>query len=137
MAELRQAKARGGPYERLLQHLALALEEAESAACLQQAVPVELELRDLTLAELELIRAYLNCDLNWLRGWHAAAEEMALIEQPGAAQGKALPARGKSASKKRQPLCCALCGTVVSVRRSEVLPCPACGSRLFRVGQLG
>ena len=127
MAELRRAEVGGGLYDRLLQRLALALQEADTATRLHQAPPDELELSGLTPAELELIRAYLDRDLNWLRGWHAAAEELALIEQ--------LP-RGKPMIKKRQQLCCALCGAVARVQGGEgVLPCSACGSKLFRAGQ--
>ena len=127
MAESRRGEVGGGLYERLLQRLALALQEADTATRLHQAPPDELELSGLTPAELELIRAYLDRDLNWLRGWHAAAEELALIEQ--------LP-RGKPMIKKRQQLCCALCGAVARVQRGEgVLPCSACGSKLFRAGQ--
>ncbi|AMR65800.1 hypothetical protein [Aquipseudomonas alcaligenes] len=146
MAESRRAEVGGGLYERLLQRLALALQEADTATRLHQAPPDELELSGLTPAELELIRAYLDRDLNWLRGWHAAAEELALIEQlpaaskpvsklPARAASKPLP-RGKPMIKKRQQLCCALCGTVARVQRGEgVLPCSACGSKLFRAGQ--
>ncbi|WP_142135667.1 hypothetical protein [Aquipseudomonas alcaligenes] len=146
MAESRRAEVGGGLYERLLQRLALALQEADTATRLHQAPPDELELSGLTPAELELIRAYLDRDLNWLRGWHAAAEELALIEQlpaaskpvsklPARAASKPLP-RGKPMIKKRQQLCCALCGTVAQVQRGEgVLPCSACGSKLFRAGQ--
>ena len=146
MAESRRAEVGGGLYERLLQRLALALQEADTATRLHQAPPDELELSGLTPAELELIRAYLDRDLNWLRGWHAAAEELALIEQLPAASKPVtkLPARaaskplqrGKPMIKKRQQLCCALCGTVARVQRGEgVLPCSACGSKLFRAGQ--
>ena len=146
MAESRRAEVGGGLYERLLQRLALALQEADTATRLHQAPPDELELSGLTPAELELIRAYLDRDLHWLRGWHAAAEELALIEQlpaaskpvsklPARAASKPLP-RGKPMIKKRQQLCCALCGTVARVQRGEgVLPCSACGSKLFRAGQ--
>ena len=146
MAELRRAEVGGGLYDRLLQRLALALQEADTATRLHQAPPDELELSGLTPAELELIHAYLDRDLNWLRGWHAAAEELALIEQlpaaskpvsklPARAASKPLP-RGKPMIKKRQQLCCALCGTVARVQRGEgVLPCSACGSKLFRAGQ--
>ncbi|MFD3301352.1 hypothetical protein [Aquipseudomonas alcaligenes] len=146
MAESRRGEVGGGLYERLLQRLALALQEADTATRLHQAPPDELELSGLTPAELELIRAYLDRDLNWLRGWHAAAEELALIEQlpaaskpvsklPARAASKPLP-RGKPMIKKRQQLCCALCGTVAQVQRGEgVLPCSACGSKLFRAGQ--
>ena len=146
MAESRRAEVGGGLYERLLQRLALALQEADTATRLHQAPPDELELSGLTPAELELIHAYLDRDLNWLRGWHAAAEELALIEQlpaaskpvsklPARAASKPLP-RGKPMIKKRQQLCCALCGTAAQVQRGEgVLPCSACGSKLFRAGQ--
>jgi len=147
MAELRRKEEAGGLYERLLQRLALALEEADTATRLHAAPPDELELRGLTPAEMELIRAYLDRDLNWLRGWHAAAEELALIEQLPVRAGKAVgtaalqgvgkaAARSKPVLKKRRQLCCALCGAVAQVQRGEgVLPCTACGSKLFRAGQ--
>ena len=147
MAESRHAEVGGGLYERLLQRLALALEEADTATRLHEMPPEELELRGLSPAELELIRAYLDRDLNWLRGWHAAAEELALIEKqpanagkpssklPGRLASKSLP-RGKPVIKKRQPLCCALCGAAAQMQRGEgVLPCGSCGSKLFRAGQ--
>ena len=72
MGELRRADARGSLYERLLQRLALALDEADSMGRLSAETPGELELRGLTSAELELIRASLDHDLNGLRGWPAA-----------------------------------------------------------------
>ena len=85
MAELQRASVTGGGlYERLLQRLALALDEADTAERLRDEHPTELELRGLSEAEMGLIRAYLDQDLHWLRGWHAAAEELALLErQPG------------------------------------------------------
>ncbi|MEK1906233.1 MAG: hypothetical protein AAAB13_10660 [Pseudomonas sp.] len=144
MAELRRTEEKGGLYERLLQRLALALEEADTASRLREAPPTELELRGLTPAELELVRAYLDRDLHWLRGWHAAAEELALIEQLPVGASK--PARqafkvsprsvGKRTPlKRRQQLCCALCGSVAQWQPGEgVLPCLACGSKLFRAG---
>lgn len=146
MAELRRSEAGGGLYERLLQRLALALDEADTAGRLRDAPPSELELRGLTPAELELIRAYLDRDLNWLRGWHAAAEELALIEQmPPAKATKAVRPPGASKTvlkaqakvkpllKRRQQLCCALCGNAAEWQRGEgVLPCVSCGSKLFR-----
>lgn len=147
MAELQRKDEAGGLYERLLQRLALALDEADAATRLHAAPPEELELSGLTPAELDLIRAYLDRDLNWLRGWHAAAEELAVIEQLPVKAGRAaaLPrgrdsdkalTRGKPPIKKRQQLCCALCGTAAQMQRGEgVLPCVACGSKLFRAGQ--
>ena len=73
MAHRRRAAVDSGLYGRLLQRLALALEEVDSASRLGQAVPHELELSGLSAAELQLIHAYLDRDLNWLQGWHAVA----------------------------------------------------------------
>lgn len=142
MAELRRAGSSGGLYERLLQRLALALDEADSLSGLSAEPPLELELRDLTSAEMELIRAYLNRDLNWLRGWHAAAQEMAQIGQlpaprklgrgtsPAFAQ---LPGKVKPLLKRRTQLCCALCGTLAGWQSGHgVKACKICGSQLFR-----
>ncbi|MES2819382.1 MAG: hypothetical protein V4812_10405 [Pseudomonadota bacterium] len=145
MGELRRAQAEGGLYERLLSRLALALEEADTATLLQRESPDELELRGLSPAELELIRAYLDQDLQWLRGWHAAAEELALIEQqpvkppkpsrPGAKPGKA-PVRLKPLFKRRQQLFCALCGAAAHWQRGTgIQACGTCGSQLFRAGK--
>lgn len=139
MVDARQAERSGGLYERLLHRLALALEEADTASRLHAEPLRELELDGLSPAELELIRAYLNRDLHWLRGWHAAAEELALIQrQPlrsaKAAGGKPL-GKLKPLMKRRQALCCALCGVPVSWHRGQdARACQACGSKLFRSG---
>lgn len=143
MVERRGDSMGGGLYERLLQRLALALGEADSAARWHATSPDELELRGLTPGELALIQAYLADDMQWLRGWHAAAEELARIEQAPVPSTRtprqpfkiALMKRGKAKSvlKRRQTLCCALCGVACECGRSGgVLPCAACGSRLFR-----
>ncbi|MGH8437124.1 MAG: hypothetical protein ACRERX_22275 [Pseudomonas sp.] len=141
MGELRRTDARGGLYERLLQRLALALDEADSATRLHKQPPSELELRGLSPAELELIRAYLDRDLHWLRGWHAAAEELAIIEQAPLRQAKPIRASSKlegkprSLLKRRQKLFCALCGSAAHWQPGEgVHACLACGSQLFRAG---
>lgn len=138
MAELHRASASGsGLYERLLQRLALALDEADTAERLRDECPVELELRGLSSAEMELIRAYLDQDVNWLRGWHAAAEELALLEK-GPVRASRPSRHSTPPSRPRlvvhpQPLQCALCGTPVAWSRNQgVLPCTACGSQLFR-----
>lgn len=139
MSDLRQAERSNGLYERLLQRLALAIEEAEAASRLHTEPPHELQLDGLSPAELELIRAYLNRDLHWLRGWHAAAEELALIQQQPLRAGKPGASRQTSKAKpllkRRQVLCCALCGVPVSWHRGQdAQACQACGSKLFRSG---
>ncbi|WP_372873743.1 hypothetical protein [Pseudomonas sp.] len=143
MSELRRTEASAGLYERLLQRLSVALDEADNMSRLSAKTPNEVELRDLTAAELELIRAYLDHDLNWLRGWHAAAEELAVIEHWPARAAKinrATPrvagkplAKIKPLVKRRVRLCCALCGEVANWRPGQsVQACPSCGSQLFR-----
>ncbi len=116
-----------GVYERLLQRLALALDEADSLRGLSDVAPSELELRDLTAAELQLIRAYLERDMSWLRGWHAAAAELAQISRASAGMPSPL------AHGPRLVLCCALCGTLAGWQSGNgVQACKACGSQLFR-----
>lgn len=145
MGELRRAEASGsgGLYERLLQRLSVALDEADNMTRLSAKTPNELELRDLTAAELELIRAYMDHDLNWLRGWHAAAEELAVIEHWPARAAKTNRATLRTAGKplgkikplvkRRVQLCCALCGVVANWRPGQgVHACTSCGSQLFR-----
>ncbi|MGB4072286.1 hypothetical protein [Pseudomonas sp.] len=142
MAELRRGASAGGLYERLLQRLAMALDEADSVSGLAAEPPLELELRGLTVAEMELIRAYLNRDLDWLRGWHAAAQEMAQIEQLSGARkvgrgahkaSAALPGKVRPLLKRRMQLCCALCGTQAGWQSGHGMQaCQACGSQLFR-----
>ena len=140
MAELRRTESGNGLYERLLHRLALALDEADTAVRLRDEEPLELELKGLTPAEMELIRAYLDKDMRWLRGWHAAAEELAAIkelprsplrsERPPA---KPLPLKPKPTFKRRQQLCCAMCGTPAIWQRGQgVQACMSCGSQLFR-----
>lgn len=143
MGEVRQVERGDGLYERLLQRLALALEEAETASRLHAEPPCELEVDGLSSAELELIRAYLNRDLNWLRGWHAAAEELALIQRQPLRVGKPVAASARPAAKtkpllkRRRALCCALCGTPVNWQRGQdAQACQSCGSKLFRSGNL-
>ncbi len=142
MAGLRCNAPAGGLYERLLQRLAVALDEADNLSIVSAQPSRELELRGLTPAEMQLIRAYLNHDLNWLRGWHAAAQEMAQVEQPPSSRNVSrpglkarytLPAKAKTALKGRLQLCCALCGTLAGWQLGRgVQACKICGSQLFR-----
>ncbi|MGE6793311.1 hypothetical protein SAMN05216206_3032 [Pseudomonas guineae] len=142
MAELRRGAPTGGLYERLLQRLAIALDEADNLSALSAHAPLELELRGLTSAEMELIRAYLERDLDWLRGWHAAAQEMTQIEQlqypravgrSGHKTAAALPSKVKPLLKRRLQLRCALCGESAGWQSGNAVPaCKACGSQLFR-----
>ncbi len=140
MAELRRTDSGSGPYERLLHRLALALDEADTAVRLRDEEPLELELKGLTPAEMELIRAYLNRDMRWLRGWHAAAEELAAIEElprrsarVERAPDRSFVLKSKPTFKRRQQLCCAMCGTPAIWQRGQgVQACMSCGSQLFR-----
>lgn len=148
MMESRRSEQTGGLYGRLLQRLALALDEAESARRLRDVEPQLVELKGLTNAEMELIQAYLERDLQWLQGWHAAAAELEQLEHQALRQARTAGVRGagkpsrhatskvapvKPRLKRRQQLCCAMCGTEVPWLRGQgVTPCPACGSQLFR-----
>ncbi|MGV8604337.1 hypothetical protein ACV354_32665, partial [Pseudomonas aeruginosa] len=85
MAELQRASVTGGGlYERLLQRLALALDEADTAERLRDEHPTGFELRGLSAAEVGLIRAYLHQVLPWLRVWHAAAQPVQVLVEIGA-----------------------------------------------------
>jgi hypothetical protein len=140
MGELRRTDSGNGLYERLLHRLALALDEADTAVRLRDEEPLELELKGLTPAEMELIRAYLDRDMRWLRGWHAAAEELAAIEafprrsaRPERSPAATAVLKPKRLFKHRQQLCCAMCGTpAVWCRGQGVQACMSCGSQLFR-----
>ncbi|WP_271410588.1 hypothetical protein [Pseudomonas sp. Q1-7] len=130
MGELRRTDSGNGLYERLLHRLALALDEADTAVRLRDEEPRELELKGLTPAEMELIRAYLDRDTRWLRGWHAAAEEMAARE---AVASQRFALKPRPMPERRQQLCCAMCGTPAIWQRGQgVQACMSCGSQLFR-----
>ena len=60
MAELQRSVATSQVYERLIDRLSVALDSANTAVRLRDERPVELELRGLSRAELELINVYLN-----------------------------------------------------------------------------
>ncbi|KOX63127.1 hypothetical protein AA303_20965 [Pseudomonas psychrophila] len=60
MAELQRSAPTSQVYERLIDRLNVALDSANTAVQLRDERPVELELRGLSYAELELINLYLN-----------------------------------------------------------------------------
>lgn len=142
MAALRCDAPAGGLYERLLQRLALALDEADSLSVVFAQPLLELELRGLTPAEMQLIRAYLNHDLDWLRSGHAATQEMAQLEQLPSSQDVSrtgrkdrpmLPVKAKASLKGRLQLCCGLCGALAGWQVGRgVQACKICGSQLLR-----
>ncbi len=142
MTDLSRTEEHGGLYGRLLQRLALALEEADAAGLRGTPASDELELSGLSPAELQLVRAYLEQDLSWLKGWHAAAEQLALLEQQtvsaSSARGSAKPAGNAPVRlKPRQQLCCAVCGTpVTGLHAEDIQACHCCGSQLFRSGAM-
>ena len=60
MPESQRKEIKSEVYERLIDRLSVALDSAKTAVQLRDERPVELELRGLSHAELELINAYLN-----------------------------------------------------------------------------
>ena len=60
MAETQLKATKTEVYERLVDRLSVALDSANTAVRLRDERPVELELRGLSRAELELINVYLN-----------------------------------------------------------------------------
>lgn len=60
MVESQQKGTKPELYERLIDRLGLALDAAKTADRLRDERPVELELRGLSRAEFELIKAYLD-----------------------------------------------------------------------------
>lgn len=133
MVERSNSEHSTGLYGRLLERLSLALDEARTAEQMGKQEPLELELRGVSAAELELIRAYRENDLQWLRGWQAAAEEFAFLNRqpaPGPGQEPTRMTRTHAAL-----FSCALCGEALGESLSRAEPvCRRCGSRLFCSG---
>ncbi|WP_028238639.1 hypothetical protein [Stutzerimonas azotifigens] len=136
MGRVRQAGDEG-LYGRVLQRLSHALAEAEHRAGAADAER-ELEVQGLSAAELAFIQAYLSGDARWLSGWHAAAEEQALIErQTSRPSLRALRARtgwrGRNTANLQRNLACALCGAEVRWPDGPgPVTCGSCGSHLLR-----
>lgn len=127
-------------YGRVLQRLALALQEAERTS--ESGAPSELEVRGLTPAEFELIRAYLQQDQRWLSGWHAAAKEQAHIARRIGRPvlrnvlRHAQPKQKPTPQEWHQALSCALCNATVSWPEGPgPAVCRDCGSQLLRARQ--
>ncbi|MEE1920896.1 hypothetical protein V0R50_03130 [Pseudomonas sp. 148P] len=60
MGESQQQAPKPETYQRLIDRLGLALDVARTSARLRDEMPAELELRGLSRAELEVIRAWLE-----------------------------------------------------------------------------
>lgn len=133
----------GSVYARVLQRLSSALQEAERGSSGEPGAAGELEVRGLTPAEFELIRAYLQRDSQWLSGWHAAAEEQAHLTRQALRPTARGGCRQRNGSRARhaplalkQTLSCALCNAEVSwPEGAGPAACPACGSQLLRARQ--
>ncbi len=127
-------------YGRVLQRLSVALAEVDRHHD-DDASMTELELRGLSPAEVELIRAYLKRDSQWLSGWHAAAEEQALMARQVQRAGFRVIGRRRAGRRSAEPaldpsLSCALCGSEVHwPEHPGVAVCSACGSQLLRARQ--
>ncbi|MGX5218056.1 hypothetical protein ACVTMO_05280 [Pseudomonas segetis] len=139
MGEFQRVQASAGLYGRLLQRLATALDDAQSVQGLVTSEPQELELRGLTPAELGLINAYLERDLSWLQGWHAAAREFSSLERrPSWSMQRRAASRSRLLSARRGQFSCALCGSALAMPSlSRASSCQACGSTLFRLVRAG
>lgn len=118
-------------YDRLLHRLAVALEQADEQTLMDESH--EIELKNLTHAEMELIKAYLQRDVRWLQGWHAAAEELALLDKQNSGSGAALGVPSQAAAPHGPALCCALCATPLLWSDGQTpAACPNCGAQLYR-----
>ncbi|MCW3147294.1 hypothetical protein N8H22_01605 [Stutzerimonas stutzeri] len=130
-------------YGRVLHRLSQALEEAERVAAAGEAGDAELEVRGLTPAEFELIRAYLQRDSQWLSGWHAAAEEQEHLSRQALRPSLRSVPRGRHGGRGKhvplslqQTLSCALCNSEVHWPEGPgPAICPVCGSQLLRARQ--
>lgn len=110
-------------YERLIRSIEQALEQLDDNKKTQ-----EVTVRDLTQGQLALISAYRSKDVSWLRGWHAALEEVRVHPEQIKTPLSQAVSNAPSIS-----VCCALCGANVRLSAGEPLPaCEACGARIYR-----
>ena len=101
MVESRQKATKPELYERLIDRLAMALDTAKTAGRLRDERPLELELRGLSPAEFELVKAYLDRSERETQGCLSAAVKQ--LEAPRSAKIIWLKAKapGKGAGKVR------------------------------------
>ena len=110
-------------YDRLIRRLEKALDQNQ-----QQDLDQEVSVADLTQGQMALIRAYRNKDVAWLRGWHAAVDELKVSEV-----SEKTPLCEAVASGASIGVCCALCGAALKLHAGEPLPaCGECGARIYR-----
>ena len=83
MGESQQQATKPELYERLIDRLGLALEVARTSVRLRDEVPAELELRGLSRAEFEVIKAYLE---SLPEGGHGRAGALPKPETPPTAR---------------------------------------------------
>lgn len=83
MVESRQKATKPELYERLIDRLGIALDAAKTAGRLRDERPLELELRGLSPAEFELVRAYLDRSERETQGCLSAAVKQ--LEAPRSA----------------------------------------------------
>ncbi|MCU1715611.1 hypothetical protein [Pseudomonas sp. 5P_3.1_Bac2] len=129
MGQVKESQANDVVYERLLQRLAAALDEAENLAAVGQRPQQDLELRDVTPSELRLICAYLKRErqVEAAQGLKVIGENIlplplappAVLETAGSTAAAAAPR-------------CPICG----VKRPWPSPsglqlCQGCGVKLF------
>ncbi|WXL26665.1 hypothetical protein WG219_04070 [Ectopseudomonas mendocina] len=140
MGEIKRHGFADGPYEHLLQRLTTALDEADELEAVTEQPQMELELRGLTGSEVQLIQAYLDRDVEWLSGWHAAAKEAEAAEvgesapfRPVTPMLEGAGERGYAPESLKLTLRCAICGEHRDWPKAVgVQICQACGSQLFR-----
>ncbi|MCP1443278.1 hypothetical protein J3D54_002410 [Pseudomonas sp. GGS8] len=84
MVDSQQKAAKPELYERLIDRLAMALDAAKTAGRLRDERPQELELRGLTPAEFELVKAYLERSERETHGCLSAA--VTQLEAPRTAE---------------------------------------------------
>ncbi|WP_454869096.1 hypothetical protein [Pseudomonas farris] len=101
MVESQQKVTKPELYEKLIDRLAMALDTAKTAGRLRDERPLELELRGLSPAEFELVKAYLDRSERETHGCLSAAVKQ--LEAPRSAKIIWLKdkAPGKSAVKVR------------------------------------